>query len=166
MNREPVDIFADRRAWYVEPFVFLGQDFTGASFAMQVRQVKDTTDTPLLDLSNAGPGLTGINLSFAGTATIDAHIAAGRLPEVPKSKNLLTGLPYAGTDSVTLTQIVISIADNLLAFGFPFPGQPDVPGEAGDDFQGFHDLIVDTPAGVPQVAMAGKFILRAGVTIP
>ena len=154
-----LDIYVTRQEWYVESFVFEDLDLTGSTFDMQVRAVKDTTGTPLLDLTNAAPGLTGINLAYAGTDTIANHIAAGRLSEVPDKKNPTTNLPYALSDNLLLSHIVISVAANLIA-AIPFPA------ELGDDWVGWQNFFIDTPAGVPQVSWAGKFVVLAGVTIP
>jgi hypothetical protein len=159
-----IPITADRRVPYVEPFAFIGNDLTSAVFAMQVRETKDTAATPLLNLANAGAGVTGIQLSYAGTATAAAHVSAGRLPGVGANNiytltNPATGNLYQPTDNILMSQIIITILANFIE-ALPFPD------ERGEDPVFYYDLISDTPAGNPEILMAGTFTVRAGVTIP
>lgn len=145
-----VDIVADRWMWFTETYSFIGFNFTGADFAMQVRQTKDTTGTPLIDLSTATGGAQGVELLYAGSATITAHMAAGRLPGVPDG--------FSASDTVTLSQIRIVI-DSLVMQGLPFQE------ERGSDNVFHYDLVVDLPTPTPAIYMRGTFTVRAGVTI-
>jgi hypothetical protein len=119
----------------------------------------------LLELDTAGsPTAEGVYLLYAGTATIGAHIAAGRLRDVPQGLNPATLAPYALGDSILLSQISITVA-GASAAALPFAEELN-QGERGNDVTLYYDLIV-TPASGPIYAfMAGKFTDVAGVTIP
>lgn len=153
------DLRAGRWVWFVQTLTFFSRDFTGATLKMQIRAMKDTTGTPLISLTNAVVDTQGIELAYAGTATIAAHISAGRLSEVPDATNPATGVPYVSTDSVTIS-ILRVVIDSANVAAMPFPE------ELGEDAEFYYDLVVDLPVGVPEVVMAGKFIVVAGVTIP
>lgn len=144
------DIGADRWVACIRTFAFVGVDFTGADVKMQVRLKADTTGTPLVEL---GPQVTsaaeGINFTYAGTATVADHIAAGRIPEVPAG--------YALTDSVVLTLVQIRINETTME-SLPYPG------ERGDDADMAWDLHITPSGGIKDKYIGGKFIVRAGVT--
>jgi hypothetical protein len=150
-----IDIIADRRVPFNAAYAFLDVNWTGATFAMQVRAVKDTATTAIFTSI-----LGTVTIPFAGTAAVSAHIAAGRLSsEIYDLVNPATGAKYQSTDSVLLTQLGISIAAATLS-SFPLAE------EVGDDWQGWYDLIVEPSGGTNQLIMGGKFTVRAGVTIP
>lgn len=144
-----IDIVAYRRVPLTPHFAFLELDWTGSDFKMQVRATKDTTGTPLIDDAWGAGG--NVSLLYAGTATVSAHIAAGRLPGAPDG--------YALTDSLLLSQIGLGIAEVAIA-GLP------TAAETGDDYTAFYDIIRHPVSGDDELIMAGKFIVRAGVTIP
>jgi hypothetical protein len=143
-----IDITADRRVDHSEELTFLGVDWTGSTFKMQVRQVRDTTGTPLLDLSSGGGSFS---IFYAATDTIANHIAADRLLEVPEG--------YVSTDSLALTVVHFGISGGSLT------AMPEPP-QIGDDLTCFYDIIRTPGSGSAEVIAAGKFIVRAGVTIP
>lgn len=141
-----IDIVADRRVPYREFFSFLEVDWTSSTFKIQVRRVKDTTGTALIDLTTPN----GVVLVYAGTATVSAHIAAGRLDEAPAGMAL--------TDNLLLSQIIIFLDVSTLP----------IAEVAGDDLACFYDIIRTPPGGSPilEMPMRGNFTVRAGVTIP
>lgn len=155
------DLPADRDVWFIRKFAWIGRDFTGATFKMQVRANRNTTGAPLLNMTNANIATDplGITLLYAGTATITAHIAAGRLSGVPNAVNPATGVAYVGGDSVLLSQVEMFVEDTLMQ-GLPLAET------ATDDKVLQYDFLVQPSGGIADVEMTGKFIVRAGVTIP
>src|SRR4051812_9352650 len=125
--RSVLDLYADRHATYFDTFSWIGSDFTSGVFKMQARLKKDTTGTPLINLTSVTTFVEGIALLYAGTDTIANHIAAGRMTEVP------TG--YTSSSSVLLSQIRVVISDTTLQ-SMPFPA------ERGDDLELAYDLVI------------------------
>jgi hypothetical protein len=106
-----LDIGADRWVACIRTIPLVNADLTDAVFKMQVRAVPDVGGDPLVDLDTVTTSSAeGVRLIDVTTGTIAAHITAGRLGEVPKGINPSTGVPYATTDSVTLSRIGIRIA--------------------------------------------------------
>lgn len=153
-----VDFTVDRQVWCIRTLVFFGLDFTGGDFVMQVRTEKDTTGSPLVSLTTVTSFVQGVRLLYAGTATITAHIAAGRLEEVPDAINPTTGVSYVAGDSVLISQIAIYINYTTLQ-GLPYDA------ERGGDPVFYYDLHAFTGSMIRDVLMRGKFIVRAGVTV-
>lgn len=150
-----IDIVTDRRVALTQHFAFLGQDYTGSTLKMQVRAIRDATGTPLID----DPG-GNVSLLYGGTATIAAHITAGRLTaEIYNQVNPATGTKYQATDSTPLSQIGLGIIQATIA-ALPFPEQ------RGDDLVSYYDVLRTPSAGDAEIIMRGQFIVRAGVTIP
>lgn len=143
-----LDIIADRRVDLNEEFTFLALDYTGSSFFMQVRPTRDTSGTPLLDLSTSGGNFS---IFYAGTDTIANHISAGRLSEVPDG--------YTSGESLAISIVHLGI-------GFAAMSSLPFPEERGDDTILYYDIIRDPTSGSNEVVVRGKFIVRAGVTIP
>src|SRR5438270_4450750 len=104
-------------------FAFLGVDFTGSTFLMHARAVKDSTGTPVIDAS------TGLTIVYTGTATVAAHIAAGRLTaDIYGLDNPATGAKYVDADPVLLSQLQIKLSTVMLeAVPEPTPLGGDVP---------------------------------------
>lgn len=148
-----IDIVADRRVPFTESYSFLDEDWTGSTLRIQVRETKDTTTTPQID----GTSPSGVGIGYAGTATVSAHITAGRLTsEIYGLINPSTGLLYQPTTSLLLSQLVTFLVTDT------FP----TPEEVGDDWKGYYDIIRVPPSGPDLLVMRGKFTVRAGVTIP
>lgn len=140
----------DRWTALVELIPFIGWDFTGAVFAAQVRLTPDATGAALVDLATVGSASAeGLRLVYAGTATIAAHIAAGRLQSIPPG--------YQSSDSVLLSLVGIRINETTME-GLPFPA------ERGDDPVLAWDIHITPSAGIKQKYLGGSFTVRAGVT--
>lgn len=157
MATAALDLIADRSLTYQETIVFLGDDFTGAAYAMKIRPEPDATGTALVSLTTVTDTSQGIKLLYAGTATIAAHVSAGRLQGVPIAVNPATGVAYTSTDTVALSQLQITITNTTMA------GMPAAI-EAGDDLDLAYDLVVTPAGGIAQKRLAGSFIIRATVT--
>lgn len=157
MVAAPLDLIADRSLTYQETIVFLGDDFTGAAYAMKIRPQPDATGTALVSLATVTDTSQGIKLIYAGSATIAAHVAAGRLQGVPVAVNPSTGIAYTSADTVALSQLQITITNTTMA------GMPPAA-ETGDDLELAYDLVVTPSGGFGQKRLAGSFIIHATAT--
>lgn len=128
-----------------------GINLTGATFAMQVRLTPDADGAALITLGTVGqsPPDPGVAILYAGSATIDAHIAAGRLDAIPDGS--------VGTDTLALTTLTIRIAETTME-AMPFPG------EVGTDAEFAWDLHITPSGGLKQKWLGGIFTVEAGVT--
>jgi len=135
-----------------ETWAFQGIDLTGAVFAMQIRLTPDAPGVPLVDLGTVTTaGTQGLRLIYAGTATVSAHLAAGRLMR----DEIAAGV--ADSDNLTLSQVGVRINETTME-GLPFPA------ERGDDNPLAWDFHV-TPSGqLKQLWAGGSFTVLAGVT--
>ena len=126
----------------------IGINLTGATFKMQVRLYPDAPGSPLYEgLTVTSATAEGVRLVYGGSATVSAHIAAGRLTEIPDG--------MLGTDSLNLTILGIRVNETTME-GFPFPD------ERGNDLELAWDLHVTVTD--KQKYMGGKFVVEAGVT--
>lgn len=152
------DLGADRGISFVQPLSFLGYDFTGATYRAQVRLVPDATGSPLISLTTVTTNAQGIKLLYAGSATVAAHITAGRLPiSIYQYTNPNTGALYASSDTVTLSQIRLLI-DNSTMNGLPFPN------ERGDNLILAWDLLITLSGASEDKFAYGSFTVRGTVT--
>lgn len=145
-----LDVDADRWTPFVETWQFEGEDWTGATFAMQVRLFNDAPGDPLLSLETVTTAAAeGVRLVYAGTATVDAHIAAGRLNEVPEG--------LASEDSLALSLVGVRINETSME-AMPFPG------ERGDNATLAWDLHVTPAGGLKSKLLGGHFTVLSGAT--
>lgn len=148
-----VDFGADRYVPFKRTLAFLGYDFTGATFKMQVRDRKDggavRADLSTVTLASA----EGVRLIYGGSDTVANHITAGRLKAVPNG--------YTSASTVILSQVGIRINETTME-AMPFGGE--IGGEIGDDLELYWDLHVTPSGGDKDLYAAGTFTLRAGVT--
>lgn len=158
-----INLAGDRWVPFIRTLPIVNADLTDAVFAMHVRAVKDVTGTPLVALATVTTAAAeGVRLIDVTTATIAAHIAAGRLGEVPAGINPATGAAYLATDSVTVSRVGIRI-NELTMEGLPFPGS-GVVGERGDDVVLAWDMHVTPAGGTKDKFFGGGFTVRAGTT--
>lgn len=143
------DIKADRWVSCIRTFTFVGKDFTGATFNSEIRLTKDATGAALVTLTNAAAGAQGLRLIATYTSTVQAHIDAGRLDEVPPG--------YELTDTVVLSQVGYRVNETTVE-GLPFPG------ERGDDATLQWDLHITPTGGVKDKYLGGDFVVKAGAT--
>jgi hypothetical protein len=153
-------VVRSRQVPWSDTFAFLGEDYTGSTLKLQVRQVPGTTTTALITRTSG----SGLSIPYAGTATVAAHVAAGRLAgsgddNIYEIINPATGVPYVGTDNLTLSQILIAFTvANLTAI--------PIDTETGDTETVYYDMIRTPASGDPVIAMRGPVIVDPGVTIP
>lgn len=145
-----LDLAGDRWVAMVRSLSFVGEDFTDAVFAMQVRRTADTIGTPLVSLTTVETSASeGVRLDYAGTDTIANHITEGRLEDVPNG--------FDAADSIALSVVSFRINETTME-GLPFPD------ERGDDAVLAWDLHI-TPSGeLKDKYLGGTFTVRAGVT--
>lgn len=147
------DIGADRWVACIRAFAFAGVDFTGATFAAQVRLLPDAGGSPLVNLATVGSGASeGLYLAYAGTATVATHIAAGRLTEAQAD-----AAGYASGDSLLLSSVGLRINETTME-GLPFPA------EVGDDALLYWDMHITPSGGIKDKYLGGTFTVRSGVT--
>lgn len=147
----PIDLHADRWVACIRELAFVGFDFTDATFAAQVRINWDVAGSPLASLgTTTSSSAEGVKLMYAGSATLDAHIAAGRLDAVPSN--------YAGTDVVLLSSVRLRINETTME-GLPVNNDED-----GAPMVLVWDLHITPSGGVKDKYAGGKFIVRGGAT--
>lgn len=148
-NPGRLPLWGDRWTPFTRTLQFEGIDLTGATFAMQVRDRKDGGQVRA-DLDTvATAAAEGVRLIYGGTATVAAHIAAGRIEEAPEG--------MADGDSLTLSLIGIRINESTME-------AMTAATEIGDDANAWWDLHVTPSAGLKDLYLHGPFIIRAGVT--
>jgi hypothetical protein len=158
-----VDINADRWVACIRYLSFIGIDLTGATFAVQVRQVPDAGGSPLANLSTTtSSSAEGVKLFYAGTDTLTAHIAAGRLEELPDAINPATGNQYAGGDSVALSWVRIRVNETTME-SLPFPDEIN-QGDRGGSVLLAWDMHITPSGGTKDKYAGGNFLVRAGAT--
>lgn len=139
----------DRWTALTRTLEFEGVDFTGATFAMQVRDRKDG-GALRADLATVFSGAAqGVRLIYGGTATVSAHIAAGRIDAVPDG--------MTADQSLILSLVGIRINESTMEAMTPAT-------EIGDDATVYWDLHVTPSGGLKDLYLYGPFIIRAGVT--
>lgn len=146
------DISADRWVACIRTLSFIGYDFTGGAFKMEVRLTGDASGSALISLPTVSTSTAeGVRLIYGGTATVSAHIAAGRLTAAEAA-----ALGYVGTDNVVLSQLGIRINETTMqALVFP--------AERGDDLEAVWDMLITPSGGVRDKYIGGKFTVRSGV---
>lgn len=148
------DLYADRRVPFVRSIVFIGHDLTGATFAMEIRSIFDASGAALITLAGGViAGAEGVRLIYGGSATIAAHITAGRLIVVPPG--------FQSTDTVTLSEVGIRINETTMEDVAKVP----YPAERGSNVELAWDMQV-TPTGLSKDVYArGLFIVRPAATL-
>jgi hypothetical protein len=130
-------------------FRFVGLDLTGSDFWLQVRQYRDADGEPLADLEVVEEeGAEGLWLIYAGTDTVAAHMAAGRLSGVPDG--------MAPLEEVAVSLIGARIAEATMRAMPPGDG-------FGSDERMVWDMHVEQPDRERDVYATGDFIVAAGV---
>lgn len=146
------DLHADRWVALIRKIAFLDFNFTGASFAMQVRQTRDAPAALVTLGTVGGMGSEGVWLDYAGTNTVLNHLAAGRLREVPP------GL----TESTSIAVSVVGIRINKATMSNP--AIITFPTQRGEDLTLAWDLLITPSGGVQDKYIGGDFIVRGGAT--
>lgn len=147
-----VDLAGDRYVPFIETIPVLEEDFTGATFKMQVRDRKDG-GTIRADLAGVGSiASEGISIGYAGTDTVTAHIAAGRLDQEDADS-----LGLVGADNLAMTTLGIRINESTME------AMPEPP-EIGDDLPLVYDVHITPSGGYKDLWFGGVFTVRAGST--
>ncbi len=135
-----VDFVAARRVAFIRTLAFLNYDFTAATFALQVRDRWDGGALRADLVTTVSASAEGVRLIYAGTTTITAHIAAGRLSEVPAG--------YVTGDNLLLSQVGVRINETTME---AWPYAPEI----GDDRDFYFDLHITPSGGVKDVYARG-----------
>lgn len=143
-------LYGDRGVDFVAIIGFVGADYTGAATVAKVRPKPDSSATAIVFT---------VTMPYAGTATVAAHVAAGRMTtEIYKKTNVLTGNLYQPTDSIPFTQFKLTAPSTDMV-------TPKVPNatRVGDNVNMAWDILV-TPSGGTQFKLfAGAFVVRGVV---
>lgn len=132
-----LDIAAFKRVPFDDDVAIIGENLTGATFAMHIRAHPGDTGTALVSLANASPPSQGLSVTYN---------AAYQYMDGP---DLITA-------PASLIRICIdeSVLEGL-SLGTPY----DEPVEL------FYDLHTTPSGGTKRVQFGGEFILKPGVTI-
>jgi hypothetical protein len=148
-----IDLFGDRYVPLLTTITVLEQDFTGATFNMQVRDRKDG-GALRADLDTvANLTLEGVCIVYADTDTVTNHIAAGRMTQEDADS-----LGLAGADNLEVSVLGIRVNEATME-AMPFAE------EIGDDVELVYDLQISPSGGTNDVWVLGSFTVRAGVTV-
>lgn len=142
-------------------FAFVGYNFTGASFKMDVRITPDAASA-LISLTTQTTDVQGIRLTHAASDTIanqqaGGWLGAGDVAALLAQTNPVTGVAYQLTDIVLLSVIAVRI-DKANMSALPFPQ------ETGDNEPLFYDVHITPPGGDEDKYLGGAFTVLSGVT--
>ena len=147
-----VDLYGDRYVPFIETIPVLEEDFTGATFKMQVRDRKDG-GALLADLATVvSMASEGVTLVYGGTDTVANHVTAGRLDPAD-----VTALGLADADNLTLSTLGIRINETTME---AMPTGTEI----GDDVPLYYDMHITPSGGTKDLWFGGAFTIRAGVT--
>jgi hypothetical protein len=150
--RTPIrwDLFGDRGVDFADTIPIVGQDFTGATFTSQIRAVPDASGSPLVTLTVA--------LGYGGSATVAAHIAAGRITaEIYNYRNPATNANYVAGDTIAVSLINVSAAAPRSAIPAASP--------TGADYVCAWDMLIDPSGAAPKDKwIYGSYTERGTVT--
>lgn len=99
-----------RNVPYIEAIRFRALDFTGGTFAMQVRPIPGATGTPLISLTNATAGTQGLSVVVTEESGVDISTITVQIDEatidaiLPAASNGLR----AGDDVVLYYDLLIT----------------------------------------------------------
>lgn len=147
-----LDLEAERHTPLVDTMAFLDRDLTDADFVMQVRERPEATisPNPLVSLATVtSPTVEGVRLIYAGTDTVENHIIAERLTQVPAGLELSTPL--------VLSQIGIRISEATVE-AWPFPSDKTA------DIVFYWDIHITPSGGDKQKYAGGTFTVHPGAT--
>lgn len=147
-----VDLAGDRYVPFLQTIPVLEEDFTSATFKMQVRDRKDG-GTLRADLATVGSMASeGVTLVYGGTDTVANHISAGRLDQEDAD-----ALGLASGDNLTMSLIGIRINEATME-AMPLAN------EAGDDLALVYDMHITPSGSTKDLWFGGTFTVRAGAT--
>lgn len=151
MRPATIDLRADRWTPFVHRIEVQAIDLTGATFAAAIRMFPDAPGSALVLLAGGvAAGAEGVRLFYGGTATIAAHITAGRMSVIPD------GMASGDSLAVSLIDLRVNEATMENVAIIPFPG------ERGDDTLLHWDTHITPSGGVKQVWFRGEFRVVGG----
>lgn len=153
-----VDLVADRLLAFEQFVSFASLDFTGATYRMQLRTKPDVTGSPLASITGTSTSAGQITMPYNGSATVAAHITAGRLTAaIYGFVNPATGVAYAPTDTILVSQVRLFFTTTAMA---ALPAADN----AGDDVELSYDLLVTQSGDFERKQLYGSFIVKGTVT--
>lgn len=156
--RAPIayDLYGDRGLAFSDIIAIVGQDFTGATFAGQVRLFPDAGGSPLVTLTVA--------LGYGGSATVAAHVSALRITaDIYNYVNPATGLKYASSDTIAVS--LLNVSATAAAMSSPGTGAIPVAAVGLGEVQLAYDILIDPSGAPPQDKWVyGSFFVRGTVT--
>jgi hypothetical protein len=151
--RNPIrwDLYGDRRLNLEEDIPLVGRDFTGATFASQVRLTPDAPGSPLITPT--------VSLTYGGTDTVANHVSAGRISDAIYEVDRIPGVKYVSTDMIALSVIHVHVDNGSMI-------SPYVPAasETGDDVTLAWDMLITPSGAAADKWFYGDFIVRGIVT--
>lgn len=132
-----LDIPAYKRVPFDDDVPIIGENLTGATFAMHIRSHPGDTGTPLVSLANAAAPSQGVSVTYNAAYQ---YQDGAELITAPAS------LIRICIDEVTL---------EALSLGTPYDEPVDL----------HYDLHTTPSGGAKRVQFGGNFILKPGVTI-
>lgn len=132
-----LDIPAYKRVPFDDDVAIIGENLTGAAFAMHIRAHPGDTGTALVSLANVGAPAQGVSVTYN---------PAYQWQEGAELFTAPASLVRICIDEATL---------EALSLGTPY----DEPVEL------YYDLHTTRSGGIKRVQFGGKFILKPGVTI-
>lgn len=149
---------ADRGITFNEPIAFFGILFAGSTYRMQVRLEPDSPGGAIISLTTTtSSSAAGVRLVYSGSATLAAHVAAGRITQAQANAAKLAN-GYSDTDSVDLSVLNLRILAATMALA-SYPAD-----EAGDELPLHYDLLATLPGGDELKYVYGPFTVRGTVT--
>ena len=130
-----LNIAAFKRVPFVDSVAILGPNYTGAAFAMHIRNHNGDTGTPLVSLATAAAGTQGISVTY------DAAYAYNDVGDTAPASKILIQIDEATLEALSLnnpTEKPVVLA---------------------------YDLHVTPAGGVKRVELFGQFIINPGATI-
>ena len=128
-------IYAFKRVPFLDSVAILGPDYTGAAFAMHIRNNNGDTGTPLVSLAGATAGTQGISVTY------DAAYIYNEAGNTAPASLILIQIDEATLEALTLNN------------------------PANEPMVLYYDLHVTPSGGVKRVELLGTFTIYPGVTI-
>jgi len=110
MTPGTLNLTAYRNVPFLEAIRFVGFDFTGGTFALQVRLLPGTAGSALIGLTNATAGTQGLSVAVTEESSVDVSTLTIQIDEATIDALLpaSTNGQKAGTDVVLYYDLIIT----------------------------------------------------------
>lgn len=140
----------DRNVLCRRVIAFIDFNFTGATFKAAIKETPDAAGSALVSLTTQTTDAQGVRLLYSASDTVQNHILAGRISDVPPGLELTT--------NVYVSQVQIKIDKTTMENASIFP----LPQERGDDQTYYWDLLITPSGGDEDKYAGGGFIIQGG----